>query len=74
MAKSVHTSWEKKLGKTIRAYRLQKGLTQQEAADEMRCPMRWWQSLEAGRNTSIDTLLRVAAVLKVPIWKLLKWD
>jgi hypothetical protein len=73
MAKGDST-WEIKLGRQIRTYRLKRGLTQQEAADLMRCPMRWWQTLEKGRNTSVDTLMRVSGVLNVPVWKLLKWD
>jgi len=64
--------WEKRLGEAIRTHRKKRGLTLQQAADQYGCNLRWWQALEAGRNTSIDVLMRVSKVVKVDVWKLLK--
>ncbi len=47
-------------------------LTLQQAADGLGVSLRWWQDLEKGSAISVRTLVRVAASLKVPAWRLLK--
>jgi transcriptional regulator with XRE-family HTH domain len=64
--------WARALGRAIRLGRLRRRLTQQEAADRYGCSLRWWQSLERGRNVSVLVLHRIGRVLDVPAWKLLK--
>jgi transcriptional regulator with XRE-family HTH domain len=67
------TPWEPKLGHAIRRQRIKRRLTQQAAADLYGCSLRWWQVLEQGRNVSVDVLLKIAKLLKVKPWQLLKW-
>lgn len=64
--------WESKLGTKIKAARKAAGLTQQKAADAYGCSLRWWQLLEQGRNVSLDVLFKVAKVVKLEAWMLLK--
>ena len=65
-------SWERDLGRTIRRRRMARKLTLQQAADGLGVSLRWWQDLEKGSAISVRTLVRVAASLKVPAWRLLK--
>jgi transcriptional regulator with XRE-family HTH domain len=64
---------EKNLGEKITLFRLKKGLTQQKAADLYGCSLRWWQAIERGRNVSLFVLAKVAKVLTVEVWTLLKF-
>ena len=61
------------MGRTIRDYRLKKGLTQQQAADQYGCTLRYWQFLEQGQNVSLRAILKLAKVLGVKPPKLLEW-
>jgi transcriptional regulator with XRE-family HTH domain len=67
------TPWEPKLGQAIKQGRKNRQLTQQEAADLYGCSLRWWQTLEQGQNVSVDVLLKIAKLLKIEAWQLLKW-
>jgi len=62
---------EKHLGRKIKNRRFRLGLTQQEAADAYGCSLRWWQSLESGRNVTLHILYQIAAVLKMNAWQLI---
>ena len=62
----------KKLGKNIRGFRGKKGLTQQRAANIYGCSLRWWQVLEQGTNVSVIILTKIAKVLGIQNWELLK--
>ena len=63
---------EKAVGKKIHYYRKKKVLSQQQAADKYGCSLRWWQEVERGRNITILVLFKVAEVLGVEAWLLLK--
>jgi len=63
---------EWKFGKKICQYRKKKALSQQEAADLYGCSLRWWQEVERGRNISLLVLFKVAEILGVEAWMLLK--
>jgi len=58
-------SWEKQLGGAIRHHRLRKGLTQEKASEIYGCSLRWWQTLEQGRNVSVKVLLKIGGMLGV---------
>ena len=64
--------WERRLGRTIRRYRMSRKYTLQQAADRLGVSLRWWQDLEKGTAISLRTLIRVAATLGIPAWKVLK--
>jgi len=64
--------WVQKLGKTIRRYRMKRGLTLQQAADAFGCTLHRWQHFEAGEPLKIRTLLKIAAVVRASGWRLLK--
>jgi transcriptional regulator with XRE-family HTH domain len=63
---------ERKVGQNIRKYRMKKGLTLLEASNRYHCALRFWQSFETGKNFELYTLERIAKVLDVGVWKLLK--
>lgn len=65
-------AWEVDLGRMIKKCREKRGLTQLEAATEYGCQVRYWQEIERGLNLSVAALRKVAKVLHVPAWKLLK--
>lgn len=61
------------LGNTIRGYRLQRGLTQQELAVKIGLSRTYINQIEQGqRNVSILAILHIAAALDTPISLLLK--
>lgn len=57
----------KRIGKNMKKLRLEKGLTQEAAADRSKdITLRYWQFLEAGeKNFTIHKLVAVARALKV---------
>ena len=61
--------------KNIRKYRLEKGLTQQQLADESELSMHFISEIESlvkHKTFSIDTVGKIADALQVPIYKLFK--
>ena len=64
--------WRRKLGQKIRHYRRKKGLTLQEAADIYGIARQNWSRFEAGQNMGVDSLVKVAGIIGVEPWKLLK--
>lgn len=61
------------LGVTIREYRLQRGLTQQELAIKIGLSRTYINQIEQGqRNVSIRAILHIAAALDTPISLLLQ--
>jgi transcriptional regulator with XRE-family HTH domain len=66
-------AWERRLGKTIRAARMKRGLTLQRAADAYGCDLRHWQFYEQGKPISVRTLLRISKALSIKPSKLLDW-
>lgn len=64
--------WETRLGARIKAARKAKGLTLQKAADTYGCSLRWWQEMEQGRNVSVDVLFKLAKVVGIEAWQLIK--
>jgi len=68
---SQKEAWERRLGRTIRRYRMKKGMTLQKAADAYGRSLRHWQFLEHGMAINVKTLRRIAVVLGVKPSKLL---
>jgi transcriptional regulator with XRE-family HTH domain len=67
----------KKLGLKISYYRKLKGWTQEDLADEMGVSTSYIGAIEApnmAKTISLTTLFRVAEILEIPAWKLLKFD
>lgn len=67
----------KKLGLKISYYRKLNGMTQEELADEMGVSTSYIGAIEApnmDKTISLTTLFRIAKILDVPAWKLLKFD
>jgi transcriptional regulator with XRE-family HTH domain len=64
--------YESAVGKKIHFYRKKKVFSQQDAADSYGCSLRWWQEVERGRNLTLFVLFKVAEVLGVEAWLLLK--
>jgi DNA-binding XRE family transcriptional regulator len=59
------------LGKRIRAIRLRKGLTLEQAAPLARVDWKHLQVIEQGKtNTTVASLVGIAAALEVPLAKL----
>lgn len=58
----------KNLGRRLREVRTERGLTQEELAEQLEVSVRWIQSVEGGReNVGVVTLVRFANALKTPI-------
>jgi transcriptional regulator with XRE-family HTH domain len=65
--------WEMKVGRNIRKYRVKRGHTLQQAADQFGCALRTWQRFEEGTNNfELYTIIRIAKVLKIQPWRLWK--
>jgi len=61
-----------KLGKRLRALRLERELTQEEAADAAALDTKHYQAIEAGQsNLTIASLLGIARALRVNLSELL---
>ncbi|MBI2395164.1 MAG: helix-turn-helix transcriptional regulator [Deltaproteobacteria bacterium] len=54
------------VGRKIAELRRERGWTQQEAAEQLRMPLKNFQRVEAGMNLTIRTLVRIARGLDVP--------
>lgn len=54
------------VGRRIAEVRRALELTQQEAAERLKMPLKNFQALEAGKNITIRTLVRIARGLGVP--------
>jgi DNA-binding Xre family transcriptional regulator len=70
--KKNHEKYEIALGQRIQALRKERKWSQQEAADRYGCIMRRWQQFEEGSNVTLGVLHRIAKVLSVEPWQLLK--
>ncbi len=61
----------KRLGKHVRALRIDRELTQEEAAEIARLDEKHWQDIEGARtNPTVATLVGVARALKVTLSEL----
>jgi transcriptional regulator with XRE-family HTH domain len=60
--------WEKRLGADIRRLRIEKGLTQAHLAERANVSLSTIRYLEAGRGSSLATLIHVAKVLDRTQW------
>jgi len=66
---SLTTSeWEKRLGVEVRRLRVARGLTQVELAQRANVSISTIRYMEAGRGSSLATLIRVAKVLDRTKW------
>lgn len=74
MAKPRHAALiYREIGVRIRTARQKTGMTQEEAAAAAAIGYKRWQDLEAGRtNTTILTLIRIAAALGVDFWTVVR--
>ena len=64
-----------RLGKRVRALRLERGLTQEAAAEIAKLDEKHWQDIEGARtNPTVATLVGVARALKVTISELFEQD
>lgn len=62
-----------KLGETIRRRRLAINVSQDEFADMARMHRSYVGFVERGtQNVTLDTMMRISAALKVPLWTLFK--
>jgi len=67
------TSLTTKFGITVRQLRLEKGMSQEDFADECGLHRTYIGAIERGEKTvSIETARKVADALNLPVWKLLK--
>ena len=58
----------KRVGLRIRELRLERGLTQEKAAERVRMLVSNYARIEQGRqNVTVDTLVRIARVLRVEV-------
>ncbi|MFH1342778.1 MAG: helix-turn-helix transcriptional regulator [Pseudomonadota bacterium] len=65
-------NWCVIVGKNVRKYRLQKGLTQEELAFEAKIDLTYVGGIERGkRNPSLIVMARIANALSVPLAKLI---
>ena len=63
----------RRVGANARAIRATRGITQEEAGFRSGIGYKRWQEIEAGRtNTTLLTISRMAAVLRVDVQKLFK--
>jgi transcriptional regulator with XRE-family HTH domain len=60
--------WEKRLGVEVRRLRVTRGLTQVDLAQRANVSISTIRYLEAGRGSSLATLVRVAKVLDRTAW------
>jgi transcriptional regulator with XRE-family HTH domain len=64
--------WRDIVGKNVRKFRLQKGLTQEELAFAAKIDLTYVGGIERGRrNPSLLVMARVAEALSVPLQRLL---
>lgn len=63
-----------KLGKKIKKYRKENGLTQQELAEKIDMSTKYIQFIETGkRKPSLKTIYKIVKALKIKIWELFKF-
>ncbi len=61
----------KDIGRRIAELRRERGLTQEQLAVKLRTTFQWLAQVEAGRNATVFTLVKMANALKVPLAELL---
>ena len=65
----------KLVGKRIRQLRIDKGMTQEEAARRAEFDYKYYQRVEYGeKNLSLTSLQKLAKALGVPAWQLLQTE
>lgn len=60
----------RELGRTVKALRSERGVTQEELAEESELSPRALQRLEAGRMARLSVVVAVADALGEPVWRL----
>jgi transcriptional regulator with XRE-family HTH domain len=64
-----------RLGKRVRALRLERKLTQESAAETAKLDEKHWQDIEGARtNPTVATLVGIARALKITISQLFEQD
>ena len=63
---------KRKIGELIREFRLQKGLTQKQAADRSQCSLGLWKRYEKKGFESIPVLLKIAVSLDDSLFPIIK--
>lgn len=75
MCHSAMRNWRSILGKNVRRYRQQRGLTQEQVAFEAEIDLTYLGRIERGAgNPSLLVIGRIADALSVPLPKLLSTD
>jgi transcriptional regulator with XRE-family HTH domain len=64
------TSAVRRVAKRIAEIRREKGITQDEMAERLRCATKNYQRIEYGQNVTIKTLTRIANLLGVTVTEL----
>ncbi len=64
-----------KLSKRIKGLRIKTGLTQEQFAEKIGIKYKYYQEYEgkSPRDIRFSTLEKIAAGLKIPLWRLLKF-
>ncbi len=60
-----------KIGKRIREERINRGLTQEQLAEQADISLNFMSLIENGKNMSVQTLLKISVALDVPVDSLL---
>ncbi|MFA6527585.1 MAG: helix-turn-helix transcriptional regulator [Candidatus Babeliales bacterium] len=70
------TTLTKKLAQRIKELRLERGLTQEEAARKCHMEYKYYQRYEGSdpRDMRLSTMEKLANGFDIPLWKLLKFD
>ena len=67
-------SIQRQFGKNVKKYRLKGGLTQEQLAEKTGIDYKYVQRIEGKTppNATLQTLAKLAKILKIDVWKLLK--
>ena len=66
-----HVEFFRRLGQRVKALRKKKGFSQEDMIS-FGFSARHWQQIEAGRPITLTTLLRICAVFKVPVYRVVR--
>jgi transcriptional regulator with XRE-family HTH domain len=66
-----HAKFFRALGQRLKALRKKRGFSQEDMISSG-FSARHWQQIEAGRPITLTTLLRICAVFRVPVYRVVK--
>lgn len=72
----MNTTTTKKLAKRLKSLRMERGLTQEEAARMCGMEYKYYQRYETfqPRDMRMSTMEKIAKGFDIPLWKLLKFE